>query len=192
MNIALIAHDKKKELMVQFCIAYSGILSKHNLCSTGTTGKIVSEATGLKIQKFLGGPEDNILEQLTNIVMKRYGFSNKEVTMNNIKHGTLFFIKGRKMKYMWMVDEAMKTLLSIPDYPNIALFKSIFDELWNGYSNHLNDTHPGVDLIRFIINLRDDMKNIIAYVFIVLVYIGNIDNQLIEFLYRYQVKKRQY
>lgn len=55
MNIALIAHDKKKELMVQFCIAYSGILSKHKLCSTGTTGKIVSEATGLKIQKFLGG-----------------------------------------------------------------------------------------------------------------------------------------
>ena len=37
MNIALIAHDSKKELMVQFCIAYCGILSRHNLCSTGTT-----------------------------------------------------------------------------------------------------------------------------------------------------------
>lgn len=55
MNIALIAHDAKKELMVQFCIAYSGILSKHNLCSTATTGKMVSAATGLKIQRFLGG-----------------------------------------------------------------------------------------------------------------------------------------
>lgn len=55
MNIALIAHDSKKELMVQFCIAYSGILNKHKLCSTGTTGKMVSEATGLKIQRFLGG-----------------------------------------------------------------------------------------------------------------------------------------
>ena len=41
MNIALIAHDTKKELMVQFCIAYCGVLSKHNLCATGTTGKMV-------------------------------------------------------------------------------------------------------------------------------------------------------
>jgi len=57
VNIALIAHDSKKELMIQFCIAYCGILSHHNLCATGTTGKIVSEATGLKVQKFLSGPQ---------------------------------------------------------------------------------------------------------------------------------------
>ncbi len=57
MNIALIAHDKKKELMVQFCIAYKGILEKHNLCATGTTGGLVSEATGLKIHRFLSGPQ---------------------------------------------------------------------------------------------------------------------------------------
>ena len=57
MNIALMAHDSKKELMTQFCIAYCGILSHHNLCATGTTGKMVSEATGLKIQKFLSGSQ---------------------------------------------------------------------------------------------------------------------------------------
>ena len=57
MNIALIADDAKKELMVQFCIAYCGILSRHTLCGTGTTGKMVSEATGLKIQQFLSGPQ---------------------------------------------------------------------------------------------------------------------------------------
>lgn len=57
MNIALIAHDKKKELMVQFCIAYCGILSKHNLCATGTTGKLVAEATGLDVTRFLSGPQ---------------------------------------------------------------------------------------------------------------------------------------
>lgn len=57
MNIALIAHDSKKELMVQFCIAYCGILSRHNLCATGTTGKLVSEATGLEIVKFLSGSQ---------------------------------------------------------------------------------------------------------------------------------------
>ena len=55
MNIALMAHDSKKELMVQFCIAYSGILSHHNLCATGTTGKMVAEATGLEIFRFLSG-----------------------------------------------------------------------------------------------------------------------------------------
>lgn len=55
MNIALIAHDSKKELMVQFCIAYCGILSRHNLIATGATGKTISEATGLEIANFLGG-----------------------------------------------------------------------------------------------------------------------------------------
>ena len=60
MNIALISHDAKKELMVQFCIAYCGILSRHNLCATGTTGKMVSEATGLTIQKFLSGSQARI------------------------------------------------------------------------------------------------------------------------------------
>jgi methylglyoxal synthase len=53
LNIALIAHDTKKELMVQFCIAYCGVLSKHNLCATGTTGKMVAEATGLNVQRYL-------------------------------------------------------------------------------------------------------------------------------------------
>lgn len=57
MNIALIAHDSKKELMVQFCIAYCGILSKHRLCATGTTGKLIAEATGLPIQRYLSGAQ---------------------------------------------------------------------------------------------------------------------------------------
>ncbi|MBQ2667128.1 MAG: methylglyoxal synthase [Clostridia bacterium] len=57
MNIALTAHDAKKELMVQFCIAYCGILSRHNLSATGTTGKLVSDATGLNIQRFLSGTQ---------------------------------------------------------------------------------------------------------------------------------------
>lgn len=57
MNIALIAHDAKKELMVQFCIAYCGILSRHTLCATGTTGKLVSEATGLEIVRYMSGAQ---------------------------------------------------------------------------------------------------------------------------------------
>ena len=57
MNIALIAHNKKKELMVDFCIAYKGILAKHNLCATGTTGNLIIEATGLDVSLFLSGPQ---------------------------------------------------------------------------------------------------------------------------------------
>ncbi len=57
MNIALIADDAKKELMVQFCIAYCGILSRYKLCATGTTGKLVAEATGLEITTFMSGSQ---------------------------------------------------------------------------------------------------------------------------------------
>ena len=55
MTIALIAHDAKKELMVQFCIAYCGILSRHHLCATYSTGRVISEASGLEIETFLSG-----------------------------------------------------------------------------------------------------------------------------------------
>ena len=55
MEIAIIAHDLKKELMTQFCIAYCGILSKHNLCATSITAKYISEATGLEIERLLSG-----------------------------------------------------------------------------------------------------------------------------------------
>ena len=53
MNITLLAHDKKKELMVQFCTAYKSVLSKHTLSATATTGRLVAEATGLPISLFL-------------------------------------------------------------------------------------------------------------------------------------------
>ncbi len=56
MNIALIAHDKKKDLMVDFCIAYKNIFEKHKLFATGTTGSVVAEATGLDIHRFSPGP----------------------------------------------------------------------------------------------------------------------------------------
>lgn len=55
MNIALIAHDAKKKLMQNFCIAYRGILSKHDLYATGTTGRLIEEVTNLTIHKFLSG-----------------------------------------------------------------------------------------------------------------------------------------
>ena len=67
MNIALIAHDAKKKLMQNFCIAYHGILSKNELYATGTTGKLVEEVTNLSIHKFLAchlGGEQQIGAQI--------------------------------------------------------------------------------------------------------------------------------
>ena len=55
MDIAIIASDKKKELITEFCIAYCGVLSRHNLCATSTTGKYISDSTGLEIERLLSG-----------------------------------------------------------------------------------------------------------------------------------------
>ncbi len=60
MEIAIIADDAKKELMTQFCIAYCGMLSKHNICSTSITGKYIEDATGLVIEKLLPGSHGGV------------------------------------------------------------------------------------------------------------------------------------
>ena len=53
MNIALMSDEHRQELMVQFCIAYCGILAKHSICATHTTGRMVADATGLDVQLLL-------------------------------------------------------------------------------------------------------------------------------------------
>ncbi|CBK74666.1 methylglyoxal synthase [Butyrivibrio fibrisolvens 16/4] len=55
MNIGLVAHDSKKKLMQNFCIAYRGILSKNDIFATGTTGRLVQEVTNLSVHKYLAG-----------------------------------------------------------------------------------------------------------------------------------------
>ena len=55
MEIAIIADDTRKELMIQFCIAYCGTLSKHSLCATAKTATVLSDATGLTVETFLPG-----------------------------------------------------------------------------------------------------------------------------------------
>ena len=65
MEIAIIAGDRKKELMTQFCIAYCGILANHNLCATGTTCRYISEATGLHIESLLAGTHGGV-QQITS------------------------------------------------------------------------------------------------------------------------------
>lgn len=55
MNIGLIAHNSKKKLMQNFCIAYRSVLSKNELYATGTTGRLIEEASNLNVHKFLAG-----------------------------------------------------------------------------------------------------------------------------------------
>ena len=57
MNIALIAHDKKKELIVDVCIAYKAILQQHSLFATGTTGSFIMEGADLPVYRFSPGPQ---------------------------------------------------------------------------------------------------------------------------------------
>ncbi|GAA0480530.1 methylglyoxal synthase [Alkalibacterium sp. m-11] len=56
MNIALIAHDKKKDDIVKIAAAYKVILEQHDLFATGTTGKRISDETGLNVHRFKSGP----------------------------------------------------------------------------------------------------------------------------------------
>ena len=69
MNIGFVAHESKKKLMQNFCIAYRGILMKHKLFATGTTGRLIEEVTNLTVHKYLAGTlggEQQIGAQIEN------------------------------------------------------------------------------------------------------------------------------
>ncbi|MBQ2987848.1 MAG: methylglyoxal synthase [Clostridia bacterium] len=67
MEIALISSETKRELMIQFCIAYCGVLAKHNICATKMTGKCVAEATGLEIEQLLPGSQGGVQQIASRI-----------------------------------------------------------------------------------------------------------------------------
>ena len=109
MNIAVIADDAKKELMVQFCIAYCGILSRHSLCGTGTTGKLVSDATGLEIVRFLGGNHGGVQQ-----IASRIGCNEIDL---------LLFFRDPNKTHTKETDES--TLMRLCDVHNIPLATNI-------------------------------------------------------------------
>ncbi|MBQ9604674.1 MAG: methylglyoxal synthase [Firmicutes bacterium] len=86
MNIALIAHDNKKVLMENLCIAYRHILIKHNLFATGTTGQLVEETANLNINKYLAGHlggEQQLGSQIANNDIDLVIFLRDPVTSKN-------------------------------------------------------------------------------------------------------------
>lgn len=94
MNIGLIAHDAKKKLMQNFCIAYRGILNKHELYATGTTGRLIEEVTNLTVHKYIAGHlggEQQLGSQIENNDIDMVIFlrdplhpKNREPDINNI------------------------------------------------------------------------------------------------------------
>ena len=94
MNIGFIAHNTKKKLMQNFCIAYKGILAHHDLYATGTTGRMIEEVTNLPVHKFLAGHtggeqqlgsmiEDNTLDMMIFLRDPQAKLS-QEMDINNI------------------------------------------------------------------------------------------------------------
>ena len=108
MEIALMADDSKKELITQFCIAYCGILSKHSLCATSTTGKYISEATGLHIEKLLPGSHGGE-QQITS----RVSYNEIDVV--------LYF----RAPSAYEKDEAGNELLRMCDMQNVPVATNI-------------------------------------------------------------------
>ncbi len=108
MEIAIIADDNKKELMTQFCLAYSGILSKHSLSATHITGKYISDATGLEIETYLAGRDG------TEQIASRVSFNEIDV---------VFFFRSTDPSKE--VSEAESNLLRLCDVHNIPLATNI-------------------------------------------------------------------
>lgn len=104
MNIALMAHDNKKDLMVQFCTAYAGVLSRHTLCATNITGRMIAEATGLPIHLFMarihGGAEQ---------IGARIAYNELDMV--------LFFCDPNDPRY----DESLTYISKLCDQNNIPL-----------------------------------------------------------------------
>ena len=109
MQIAIIAHDLKKELMTQFCIAYCGILSKHRLCATSVTAKCISDATGLEIESYLPGTHGG--EQQ---IASRIAYNEIDV---------LLYFRDTRANAVCSPDE--QELLRLCDYHNIPVATNI-------------------------------------------------------------------
>lgn len=124
MRLALIADDKKKELMSQFCIAYCGILSKHDICTTSITGKYIEEATGLKLERVMPGTHGGIQQIVSRV-------SCNEIDM-------VIYMRDPTVEHSAETKEVIENLLrlcdlhSVPAATNIATAEILIGGLDRG------------------------------------------------------------
>lgn len=109
MEIAIIADDTKKELLTEFCIAYRGILGKHTICATSTTGKYIADATGLEIERVMAGSQGGA-EQIA-----------QRIAYNEID--LLIFFRGTRMNRE--VSEVENDLLRLCDTYTVPIATNI-------------------------------------------------------------------
>ena len=132
MEIAIIAHDMKKELMTQFCIAYCGILSKHRLCATSITAKYISEATGLDIERLMTG-EQGGEEQIAS----RISYNEIDLLLYFRDTRSDSLPKESDMELLRMCD-----MYNIPVATNIATAEVLVTALDNGSLNWRELVNP--------------------------------------------------
>ena len=133
MEIAIIAADMKKELMTQFCIAYCGVLSKHNLCATSITAKYISEATGLNIERLLTGEQGGEQQIATRIAYNEIDI--------------LLYFRDTRPEAILDEEEAAELLLAcdrynIPVATNIATAEALITALDRGDFDWRNFINP--------------------------------------------------
>lgn len=133
MEIAIIAADMKKELMTQFCIAYCGVLSKHNLCATSITAKYISEATGLSIERLLTGEQGGEQQIATRIAYNEIDI--------------LLYFRDTRPEAMYDDKETAELLLAcdrynIPVATNIATAEALITALDRGDFDWRNFVNP--------------------------------------------------
>ena len=132
MYIAIIADDNKKELMTQFCIAYCGILSRHNLCATHITGKYIAEATGLEIETFLAGSSGGT-EQIASLI-----------SFNEID-AVFYFRSTDPSEKVWEGETNLLRLCDVHNIPlatNIATAEALVTSLDSGMLNWRDLVNP--------------------------------------------------
>ena len=132
MEISIIAHDVKKELMAQFCIAYCGILSKHNLCATATTAKYITDATGLNIDRLMSGKQGG--EQQ---VASRIAYNEIDILLNFRDTRPNASVSAEELELLRMCD-----LYNIPVATNIATAEVIITALDRGDLNWREYVNP--------------------------------------------------
>lgn len=133
MNIALVAQDSKKELMVRFCIAYVGVLSRHKLCATATTGKLISNATGLRIVSFLSGEQGGCQQIASRI-------SCGEIDM------VIFFRGSSNTNFVREENDLLRLcdVHTIPCATNIATAEALIHSLERGDLDWLTVGRPSL------------------------------------------------
>ncbi|MBQ3141322.1 MAG: methylglyoxal synthase [Clostridia bacterium] len=132
MNIALLADEEKRELLVQFCIAYSGVLSKHNLCATATTGSSVSQATGLKVAEYMP-PYQGGYEQISAMI----SCDQIDMLVFFRSHSRQGETEGAEQNLLRLSDMHL-----VPCATNIATAEVLIHGLENGYLDWRDIVNP--------------------------------------------------